>query len=215
MHLTCKHCGKSFDLPEHKVPQGQKLRFACPACGEKNVVDLKQGRDKSKTDPKDGKQAEEVASSKLETTIEPDMYPPGSEVAFIYVYDSVWEDRAKQHFEGKGYYTSLAGDQNEAVQKIALNKYSIVLLEDVPENQSILQEIANWPGDKRREINCILVGGNAENFDSGQAFAKGVNSYLNIEQRDNIEELLENCRENYRIFLEPWKLAQTEDASRE
>lgn len=212
MQLTCEHCSKSFDLPEHKVPGGQKLRFACPACGEKNVVNLKQGSDNSNKDSKEKKQSPEVDSSKFEITIEPDMYPPGSEVAFIFVYDSVWEERAKQHWEAKGYYVSLAEDKNEAVQKIALNKYSIILIEDVPENKPLLQEIANWPGDKRREINCIIVGGHAESFDPQQAFINGVNSYINIEQRDNIEELLNNCQENFRIFLEPWKLAETEEA---
>lgn len=207
MQLTCEQCGKSFDLPEHKVPAGQKLRFACPACGEKNIVSLTDNGD-NQLDKPTGEQTQQSVSSSLQSSIEPDIYPPGSEVAFIYLFDSVWEERSKQHLEGYGYYVSVARDNSEAAQKLSLNKYSFILLEDVPENKNLLDEVANWPGATRREINCVLIGNKAASFDPQQALLRGVNSYVNIEQRDSIEQLLDSCLEYFKTFYEPWKMAR-------
>lgn len=204
MHLGCEHCGKTFDLLREKVPQGQKFRFFCPNCGEKNVVDKQQEHLNIDSNPETFQEPGEGP----ELSIEPDKYPPGSQVAFVRVSDSVWQDRIQAYLEANGYYIEMSGDSAQAAKKLSLNSYSFVLIQDLPENKPLLQEIANWPGNTRREINCVLIGEKAKSFDPKQAFLRGVNSYLNIEKKDGIEDLLEKSREYFNSFIEPWRVAR-------
>ncbi len=214
MQLNCEHCGRSFDLPQEKVPAGERLRFACPACGEKNIVNLENAaKKKAEIDPS---QEEQMQTSPLsatedsveENSIEPDTYPPGSDVAFIHVQDGKWEERVEQILKGYGYYVSKSRDKKEAVQKLSLNRYTYILIEDIPENAALLEEIANWPGETRREINCVLTGQNARSFDPQLALLRGVNSYIYIEERDNIEDLIDKSLQYFNSFFEPWKMAR-------
>lgn len=38
MKVVCKKCGKAFNIPDERLPMGDKISFPCPAC--KGVIDL-------------------------------------------------------------------------------------------------------------------------------------------------------------------------------
>jgi predicted Zn finger-like uncharacterized protein len=202
MRLTCEHCEYAFDLPDSKVPNASRFRFRCPKCGERNFWD----RDQAEREPGEtgaGAQDEDGVED-----MEPEMYPPGEKVAFVFIQDETWREKAEQYCFQAGYHVSTAEKPAEAMQKLRLNSYNMVILEDRQENARVLQEIGKWPGWLRREVNCIMVGDQAESFDPNMAFVQGVNSYLTLNEADQAEELLERAQRSLSRYLELWRLAR-------
>ena len=42
MQVTCDSCGKSYNLPDDRLPSGKIVTFPCPACKEKVTLDLRE-----------------------------------------------------------------------------------------------------------------------------------------------------------------------------
>ena len=42
MKVKCERCGKSFELPDNRLPTGKKVSFPCPACKSKITLDLRE-----------------------------------------------------------------------------------------------------------------------------------------------------------------------------
>ena len=43
MKVVCSKCGKSYKIPEEKLPMGKKVFFPCPNCQAKIKLDLRPG----------------------------------------------------------------------------------------------------------------------------------------------------------------------------
>jgi HD-like signal output (HDOD) protein len=41
MNIACNSCGKSYNLPDDRLPQGRIVNFPCPACKSKVTLDLR------------------------------------------------------------------------------------------------------------------------------------------------------------------------------
>ena len=41
MKVECENCGKSFELPDDRLPTGKKVSFPCPGCKSKITIDLR------------------------------------------------------------------------------------------------------------------------------------------------------------------------------
>lgn len=41
MNVDCNSCGKSYNLPDERLPQGRVVKFPCPACKSKVTLDLR------------------------------------------------------------------------------------------------------------------------------------------------------------------------------
>ena len=81
--------------------------------------------------------------------------------------------------------------------KIRLNDYHLLLLDDTPECDTVLQEIAQWPGVRRRTLNIVLLGSKSSSQDPITAFTKGINTYINANDLDRAEELLGMALKSY------------------
>ena len=42
MKVECENCGKSFELPDDRLPTGRKVSFPCPGCKTKITLDLRE-----------------------------------------------------------------------------------------------------------------------------------------------------------------------------
>ncbi|MFP4213434.1 MAG: hypothetical protein ACLFRL_04915 [Desulfohalobiaceae bacterium] len=201
MQLHCEHCGRDFDLPQEKLPAGDRFSFTCPACKGRNQVDLTNPGASTK-EPLE--QQEQLQPGK----VEPDLFPPGAWTAFCFVQDSAWREALQDILQTWGYYQSTAQDPEEALQKLRLNSYNLIAIQDQGQTEQLLHEIGTWPGSVRREIHVLLLGQAGSSFDPGLAFSRGVNSYLNLEDKDRARELLDQAREDFRHFIQPWEMAR-------
>ncbi len=196
MEVVCRSCNKKFLIPDEKIPAGiKKFAVKCPYCKDRVVVEVKKEDLEVKKDISDF------------YTVPPDNFPPGSKTAFLYVFDEMWRDEIITFLKEKSYYISEAHEENIGVQKLRINPYNVVFLEE-KKAQPLLQEIGSWPGIQRRETNVILIGEKAESFDLLAAFVAGVNSYLSISDKNRIRELLEESMDRYKSFIEMWEAAR-------
>jgi HD-like signal output (HDOD) protein len=42
MNVECENCGKSFELPDDRLPTGKRVSFPCPGCKSKITLDLRE-----------------------------------------------------------------------------------------------------------------------------------------------------------------------------
>ncbi len=200
MEILCSSCNKKFLIPEEKIPPNIK-RFGvkCPHCKNKIIAEV------------DIKKSASVIKKKTKSTdfytVAPDNFPPGAKTAFLYVFDEEWKYRTYEFLKRKGYYISEANKEEIGVQKLSINEYDFVLIEH-KDADSLLAEVSSWPGNERREVNVILLGDKAKSFDLMVAFLYGVNSYISIEERDRIEDLLDEAIKRYKSFIDLWNTAK-------
>jgi HD-like signal output (HDOD) protein/predicted RNA-binding Zn-ribbon protein involved in translation (DUF1610 family) len=53
MKVECNNCGKSYSLPDERLPQGRVVNFPCPACQNKVVLDLRMSEKQKTTSESD------------------------------------------------------------------------------------------------------------------------------------------------------------------
>lgn len=203
MQLHCEHCGRDFHLPEHKLPPGERFRFTCPACKGKNQAQLPRAAQESSLVGQ-----KPVSALEPGVQIEPDLFPPGSSSAFLFVQDQTWLEAIQDRLNDWGFYQSASQQLEEARQKLRLNPYHMVFIQQGEQSGLLLQEVAAWPGIVRREVNVLLIGEAGSSFDPALAFYHGVNACIALQDRDQAQELLEQARENFSHFLLPWQLAR-------
>ncbi|MBT8764009.1 hypothetical protein KFV02_08710 [Desulfohalobiaceae bacterium Ax17] len=200
MDLTCANCQKEIFLPPEKIPNVPRFALKCPGCGERIVVENEAYAKENKT----AVDKEQVRQTK---SIEPDFFPPGANVAFLFTINEEIGLKVSEFFQEKEFYISTAEDVQEGVLKLRLNDYQLILLEDREEIAPLLTEIHSWPGKKRRNVNCLLIGDRAPSMHQQEAFYRGVNFYLHINDKDRIDDLLEQCLNGFVLYNEPWTMA--------
>lgn len=62
MKVECERCGKSFQLPDNRLPTGKKVSFPCPGCKSKITLDL---REKPKSSAKQPERSHAEAKGKI------------------------------------------------------------------------------------------------------------------------------------------------------
>ncbi len=205
MRIDCQNCGQHYDIPEEKIPEADQVKFTCPKCGGKNRVDLREFR---LAGSKDNDGTEENIREDLPEQLEEERFPLGSYTALFFGCESSWQERCKKYLQDKGYYINIIDDVHEARKKLRVHTYQVIILEDIPETESLLKEVDKWPGTTRRGVNCLLVGPQEISGDSIYAFKQGVNGYLSYSSDQRIEELLEQALSEHDFFYQPWKRAQ-------
>lgn len=203
MKLTCSSCNKTLNVPEDKLPDARRFSVTCPSCNAKITVD----RDQQAGGGKGFAGAPKAGDRK---PIEPEIFPPGSKIAFVFVQNQDWKSAVEKELKSKDYYISTASDQSEGALKMEINQYDVIVLEDLPENEPLLDEINSWSGIKRRDMNVILIGGKAFSMDPNESFYRGVNSYINQKDLQKAGDLLSQCIKAYDIHYELLTLAMSE-----
>lgn len=197
MQVTCSECQKVLNIPDEKIPSGGRFTLKCPYCEHKMLVE---GAPAAEEAPQ---RVEAPKRQELELpAVEPDVFPPGANVAFLYLTDGAWRAAAGEWFADKGYHVGQSTDELEAIAKLRLNRYDVLVIEDSDAAQRLLQEVAEWPGHKRRATNLILLGDQSKSLDPNLAFRKGANFYMNTGDKERASELLENVIQGYELYYQ-------------
>ncbi len=141
---------------------------------------------------------------KENTSVEPDLFPPGSRACFIFTLDKGLTEKLVAIFESQGYYTATTDSPGQGVAKLRLNKYDVAVVQHKNDTSSLLEEINAWPGIIRRSMNLIAIGDEAPSMHQSQALVLGANFYLNLRDTDNLEELIMQCLRGYQLYYHPW-----------
>ncbi|NCD24227.1 MAG: hypothetical protein EOL86_01345 [Deltaproteobacteria bacterium] len=187
MEISCSHCKTTFILPDDRIPEAKKFKLNCPKCREPIIVDMSE------------------TSSESGTMIE--TFPHDATVAFLFVADAILSQRLKSFFKKNGIYVSDSTEITEAVEKVRINYYNIIVLEDSTNSLPLHEIFKKWNGLRRRDVNIIVVGGNCQSLHGHEAFMRGVNSVISKTDNDEIEKFMELSLGNYQKYIEPWSLA--------
>lgn len=210
MQFISPYCNKEFTLPDEKMPAVERFAMKCPFTGKK-ILFMRVG-DKIKVTA--GEQAHETGPEEPVKPalnlpqVEPDVYPPGSQVAFLFVQDGTWTSAAQSFFQGRGYYVSTAQNELEAIAKLRLNEYDVVLAEEGEKSVLLQEEVASWPGGKRRRTNVLLAGTGGVSNDPKAAFVKGANAYFALSDGAKASDLLEGALTGYELYYQMLDMAR-------
>lgn len=219
MRFNCANCQKELNIPDEKLPATPRFKVKCPHCQERVVLDKNESLDQAyKVMPPaeaSGKLPEHEVPEHGHPQLEPEIFPPGARILFMTLKSKRWIEEAQNFFQEMGYYESYAQDAREAVMKLRLNEYHVLLVEDSEDNQPVLDEIAMWPGIRRQLLNVVLIGQQAQSLDPQIAFRKGVNTYLNIHDIERGHELFGLVLKSYNDYYRFLRLAQGEEQGSE
>lgn len=199
MRLNCPHCDKSLHLDDNKVPKGQRFKLACPQCHEPFMVEPEHqaAREVPKgSEPPPTGQTEDM-----------EFYPPGSQVAFLFVHDPNWVTALTACLKEQDYYAAHARDQAEALRKIDATGYQLLFIEQSSQSVPVLQRIHAWAGIQRRSANVVLIGQEARSFHPNATFRNGVNGYFHLADSQNAPSLVQLAIESYNEHYKVWRLA--------
>jgi uncharacterized protein YbaR (Trm112 family) len=183
MEISCKACNSTFEIPDDRIPETRKFKLSCPKCREPIIVDKDDLEDK---------------------IVAPEHFPHDATVAFVFVKNRALAERIKVHLKGRGIYISEAGFIHEAVDKVRINYYNILILEDSEETRSILALVRKWNGLRRRDVNIILVEARCQSMHPNEAFLRGVNSVVGLGDNERVEHFLDLALGDYENYVEPW-----------
>lgn len=191
MRITCTHCSRELSVPDEKLPDSPRFKIKCPQCKKEIVVE----------------RMDKVDVTDFGGTVEPEVFPPGAKVAFLLIKDKSWKNAASAWLKAEKFYQSSASSANEAMLKLRLNEYHLVLVEDLPEYLVVLNEIHSWPGLRRRSVNLVLLGHDAPSLDPQLPFRRGANMYLNISDAARCAELMDNVLKGNEMYYQYLHLA--------
>ena len=201
MEILCLSCGKRIAIPDEKIPQASKFTFLCPYCRERVTVD-KEALPSLTEDTARRHAVPDFRSEEMQ--VELDAFPPGVRTVFMYLHDTRWKNRVEDFFCQKNYYCVLPAVPAEARGKLRLQHHDVVVIEDSVQTASLMEEINRWRGLQRRESNVVLLGSGASSLQPEEAFLRGVNTYLNLEDSERAGELLDACLKGYELSVSPW-----------
>lgn len=153
------------------------------------------------------------AFSNEHASVEPDLPPPGSRACFIFTQERGLEEKPATIFEYQGYHTATADDPGQGVAKLGLNRYDVAVLEHKNGTSCLLEEINAWPSITRRSMNLINIGDEAPSMHQSRALIMGADFYLNLQDRDSLEDPVMQCLRGYQLYHHPWhKVLEEMDA---
>lgn len=183
MEIICKSCNSSFAIPDDRIPETRRFKLNCPKCREPIVVDR-----------------DEVT----ETVVQPEHFPHDAVVAFVFVRNRELAERIGLFLKGRGIFVSEARYGHEALEKVRINYYNILILEESEESKSILAIVRKWNGLRRREVNIVLVEAACRSLHPNEAFMRGVNAVIGAEDGERIENILALALGEFSKYVEPW-----------
>lgn len=187
MEITCSFCNTSFVLPDDRLPEAKKFKLNCPKCREPLLIEQK---------------------STQNQVLIPENFPHDATVSLLHISDNQLEQRVIAYLKEKNIYISEAKNITVALEKIKINYYQILILEEGYTSQAILDAIKRWDGLRRRDINIIQVNSDAQTMHEHEAFLRGVNFVISRNDAKKIEYFLEIIFKEYENYKNLWKTAE-------
>jgi len=205
LEITCSGCGSKFIIPDEKIPKGKVVKVKCPKCGEKTVIKAKEPSTETEIREKD--ELSELETFSYSDDVLPEVYE-GAKLALFVGDNSDLLSHISPHIEEMGYKVIHALDVRDAVGKIRLHQFDLILLQegfggDITENL-VMKYLNRLAMAIRRKSFVVLLSNTFKTMDQMRAYALSVNLILNIQDLDKIKEVLYNAIKKQEAFYKPF-----------
>ena len=209
MEIICKKCGAEFNIADEKIPKGQRVAVSCPKCKNKLTIDTR-GPEKLKKPATTAGRAGEKASSYGDDEAL-GFYEEGVKLALVTANEQQQAERLKQAVDGLGYRFVWAKNTREAIGKMRLHHFDLVILNDgfdgIALKQSpVLQFLNHLSMSLRRQIFLALIGDNLKTMDNMMAFAMSANLVVNKKDLDKLTAIMKKAildhERFYKVYMD-------------
>lgn len=201
MRTACPNCEKQLLIADEKIPPEASFRLICPECKQPFTVSL------PKAGTGMGKASGTDSSPDIASPPEPDFFPPGAKIALLVLRDQTWTKSLQGLLKDQGLHVTAMDDPKQALSKLKVNAYDLVILEDSAWSRPVLLQIHSWPGSKRRKTNVALLGVETKSLHPGDSFRKGVDFYFHSQDHAQARGLLRAAMEEFDAAYQAWHTA--------
>ena len=215
MEIRCENCNAKLNIPDEKIPRGQRVTISCPKCKEKLTLDARVTKTEDSSPAVNKKAAPEAR--KADTVKDEaeglalEYYAEGLKLALVAESDPDRFKKIGQAIGDLGYKYVAAENTNQAISKMRFHAFDLVILSNqfdgIELGQSpILQYLNHLSMSIRRKMFVVLIGDTYNTMDHMMAFAMSANLVINRRDSDKLEGILKNAVSDnekfYKVFLD-------------
>ncbi|MFO7783614.1 MAG: zinc-ribbon domain-containing protein [Thermodesulfobacteriota bacterium] len=219
MDVTCSQCKKTLRIPDEKVPQGQIVRIACPACSNKITIDTRsshEGRPEPAKAPPPDQGAGQAPAEELDYGDDTSLgfYEEGTKLALVLDSDLGRKEQIRTAVEAIEFRFVDSSNTRDAISKMRFHVFDLVILAEGFDGQPlefspIINSINHTPMPVRRKTFLALLGDRFHTMDNMMAFAMSANLVINPGDTEKLTGILNKAlAENerfYKVFMDTLK----------
>lgn len=216
MEIICEKCNTRLNIPDEKIPKGQQATVACPKCKNRLMLNVSSPRRKNTTPAVEGKPEPHVKKADSDNDYwdddaSLDFFEEGAKLALVMGNEAQQIKKLGRTIEELGYRCVLAKNTRDAISKMRLHYFNLVLLSEgfdgIDLAQSpILQHINNLSMSVRRRVFLALVADEFKTMDHMMAFAMSANMVINGGDLDRLTSIMQHAISDnekfYKVFMD-------------
>jgi hypothetical protein len=210
MDITCSSCGTTLKVPDEKLPPNQIVSLTCPKCKAKIRVDTAELAPPA-AKPKKEEAGKGFGFDDKDDTGPLEFFEEGTKLALVLDADEMHLSEIGPGLEELGYKGIQPVSLHEAMSKIRLHHFDMVILSDGFEGKGLDgNPITNYLNhismSVRRKIFLVLISGKFKTMDNMAAFAMSANLVVNPEDLSNFVAILKKGTSDnekfYKIYMD-------------
>ena len=216
MDIICEKCNTRINIPDEKIPRDQQVIVSCPKCKNRLTLNASSPRRKNATPAVEGKSGSHIKKADSDNDYwdddaSLDFFEEGAKLALVMGNEAQQIKKLGRTIEELGYRCVLANNTRDAISKMRLHYFNLVLLSDgfdgIDLAQSpILQHINNLSMSVRRRVFLALVADEFKTMDHMMAFAMSANMVINGGDLDRLTSIMQHAISDnekfYKVFTD-------------
>jgi hypothetical protein len=219
MEVICEHCRTTLNIPDGKIPKGQKITAACPKCRNKVTIDTRKRADEEKTNsPGPGANAGNMKLDALEFLEGEDealeYYEEGVKLALVMGESAEQSNQIEKHLDAMGFRCVLADNTRKGIGKMRLHHFDLVIFPEdfggaALDQSPVLHFLNHLSMSVRRRMFVAIVGNNFKTMDQMTAFALSANLVINKKDLGRLSMIMQRAISQnerfYKVFMEIYR----------
>jgi hypothetical protein len=219
MDVICEHCRATLNIPDEKIPKGQKITATCPKCKNRLIIDTRKGvqreEDVSPTPGVDSKETRPGGGGYPESEDEAlEYYEEGVKLALVLGENAEQNNQIEKHLDAMGFRCVLADNPRKAIGKMRLHHFDLVIFPEdfggvALEQSPVLHFLNHLSMSVRRRMFVGIVGENYQTMDQMMAFALSVNLVISKNDLGRLSMIMQRAVSQnerfYKIFMETFR----------
>ena len=216
MEIICEKCNARLNIPDDKIPRGQRASVSCPKCKNRLTLNTHSPRQNNlipqaeeKTGPQISKADSDFGYEDIDSSL--DFFEEGVKLTLVMGIDVQQVEKLGRIVEELGYRYVSAKNTRDAISKMRLHHFDIILLSDRFDeielaHSPILQHLNTLSMSVRRHIFLALIADEFKTMDHMMAFTMSANLVINGNDLDRLTAILKHSildnEKFYKVFME-------------